>query len=151
MKVLGWVFSFLVAILGSALVLSQIKYTDHSPEMKPIGQKLLSRMKDWRIGSDGNVSDIKLGARIAGVLNGVGCTGVRVDQSITTVMSAGNRRYSFTGHCWIPGGELARIDLTLHEKEPAEFGMVIDHSLCYFVEGRESWCYTQSLVSLPSR
>jgi len=150
-KILGWVFSFLVAIVGSALVLSQIKYTDRSSQIRPIAQKLLEQTKGLRIAPDENRSDVKRGEQIARILEKAGCSGVRVDRSETVPTSLGDRNYWFEGHCWTPGGELARVALTLHERSDADFQIDLGHSYCFDVLNRKIRCYTQSLVTLPSR
>ncbi len=146
-----WFFSFLLAIVGSALVLSQIQYPDRSAEIKPIAGRLLHRLYTLGIGMDDNSTDAELAERIVGSLKESGCEEVRVDRGEIVTTSLGDRNYWFYGDCRIPGGELARVDVTLHQKGGSDLLMVLGHSYCFDVEDRKIRCFTQSLVTLPSR
>ncbi len=146
-KILGWVFSFLVAIVGSAVVLSLIHYPVRSARIRPIAAELLQQMNSLRLSEEGNGFGADWSRRIVGILQEDGCTHVEVDyDKISRVHGSPN--FWFSGHC--RGAEGKRVDVGVQRHGNSLFVDVrMGHTTCFYGLGMQSRCVSDSLVNLP--
>lgn len=147
-KILGWIFSFSVAIVGSALVLSLIRYPDHSDQIKPIAAELLQQVNSLRLSDEGNRTGSDWSRRIVAFLEEDGCAGAVVDWNKSGRRMDGGRDFWFSGHCRKPDGERVDVGVQRHGKSVYVY-VRIGHSACFYGLGQKARCVSDSLVSLP--
>ena len=150
-KFIKYSFLIFIVFILTIIALSQIKHKDTSAVIKPIAQKIAQnyqflKNKENKMLSKQEVIDL-LKISDCKELNNINSSVVK--PNVKGVVSYYN--HWFSALCLTNSNKLLKIQMTFNEKNLPYFTIINNHSYCFKSSNYPIKCYTQSLITLPSR
>ena len=143
-------FGFIVFVLV-IIALSQIKHKDTSAVIKPVAQKIVRNYQFLKNRENKMLSK----QEVIDLLKKSGCKELsNIDSSIVKPREEGVVSYYnhwFNALCLTNSNKLLKIQMTFNEKNLPSFTIINNYSYCFKSSNYPIRCYTQTLITLPSR
>jgi len=147
LKYLGTVFLTIVVIV-LALMFSHMEYHDKTPSIKPTALKLLKNMQFIQDEEHKLLSKYS----VISLLKKSGCENLSdIESNIVKIRMKNIANHWFSATCSTHENEPLDLRITLHEDALPDFSIYLEHSYCFSVMHKSVECYTQNIISIPSR